>query len=254
MGQGMQAQDFSRQPAMDSPETVAEAGDSPSPEVESNPPPGATTPQGSLQALVHFQSHFRGVMEMYGTIETVAAYLDVHPQWFRRCAQPMPVDLIAPNSYALSLGRYGALGHALEPKIGLELLPQDHGVYRIVTVPMGNHETQGYEVDFKASLNLIPVEVEAEIADRLGLAHMTHADWTLDLMVSVYLPRFLQALPLHLIEQAGDGVLRQIVGQVSRRLTRRVQEDFHRSRGLPLPPVQSQYQPHVVTTPDPLDS
>ncbi|MEB3272443.1 MAG: DUF1997 domain-containing protein [Prochlorothrix sp.] len=185
---------------------------------------------------IHFHSHFVGVMTMYGDRATVAAYLDAHSEWFRRCAQPMPVELVAKNSYALSLGRYGALGHALEPQICLELLPSDQeGIYRIETVPLGTHETQGYEVDFNASLHLVEKPLDASLAEQLSLPAKTDAEWNLDLEVVIHLPRFLQRLPLRLIEQTGDRVLQQIVGQVSRRLTHKVQEDFHRARNLPLP-------------------
>lgn len=196
----------------------------------------SSDPEAPLPPEIHFHSHFVGVMTMYADRATVADYLDRHPEWFRRCAQPMPVELVAKNSYALRLGRYGALGHALEPQICLELLPSDQeGVYRIETVPMGTHATQGYEVDFNASLHLVEKPLDPALADRLSLTHHTDAEWSLDLEVVIHLPRFLQRLPLKLIEQTGDRVLEQIVGQISRRLTRKVQEDFHSARNLPLP-------------------
>ncbi|MBV8885364.1 MAG: DUF1997 domain-containing protein, partial [Chroococcidiopsidaceae cyanobacterium CP_BM_RX_35] len=40
-------------------------------------------------------------------------------------------------------------------------------------------------------------------------------------------------LPNSLIQNTGDRLLHQIVKQVSRRLTYKVQEDFHKSRNLP---------------------
>ncbi|MEB3162993.1 MAG: DUF1997 domain-containing protein [Prochlorothrix sp.] len=193
-------------------------------------------PAAALPPEIHFHSHFVGIMTMYADRATVADYLDRHPEWFRHCAQPMPVELVAKNSYALRLGRYGALGHALEPQICLELLPSDQeGVYRIETVPLGTPETQGYEVDFNASLHLVEKPLDPALADRLSLTHHTDAEWSLDLEVVIHLPRLLQRLPLKLIEQTGDRVLEQIVGQISRRLTRKVQEDFHSARNLPLP-------------------
>ncbi|MGB7275448.1 MAG: DUF1997 domain-containing protein, partial [Geitlerinemataceae cyanobacterium] len=69
-----------------------------------------------------FHSQFVGHMEMYADPQAVANYLDVHQGWFCRCATPMKVDPLGENGYALTIGKYGALGYAVEPKIGLELL------------------------------------------------------------------------------------------------------------------------------------
>jgi len=49
-------------------------------------------------------------------------------------------------------------------------------------------------------------------------------------------------LPVGLVQSSGDHLLRQIVRQVSRKLTWKVQEDFHSSQGLECPPRrQSQF-------------
>jgi hypothetical protein len=42
-------------------------------------------------------------------------------------------------------------------------------------------------------------------------------------------PKFIRRLPQGLIQGTGDRVLAQIVRQVSRRLTAKVQDDFHAS-------------------------
>ena len=51
--------------------------------------------------------------------------------------------------------------------------------------------------------------------------------WTLDLGVAIHFPKFIYRLPHKLIQYTGDKVLTQIVRQVSKRLTAKVQEDFH---------------------------
>ena len=43
-------------------------------------------------------------------------------------------------------------------------------------------------------------------------------------------------LPESLVQTSGDHLLRQIVRQISRRLTWKVQEDFHASHGMECPP------------------
>jgi hypothetical protein len=46
-------------------------------------------------------------------------------------------------------------------------------------------------------------------------------------------------LPDGLVQSSGDHLLRQIVRQISRRLTWKVQEDFHGSQDLECPPRRS---------------
>ncbi|MBE9012490.1 DUF1997 domain-containing protein [Pseudanabaenaceae cyanobacterium LEGE 13415] len=176
-----------------------------------------------------FSSQFIDSMEMNADARTVAQYLDIHQEWFHRCAHPMQVEAIGQNSYALIIGHFGAFGYDVEPKVGLDLLPQQEGVYRIETVPVPGDVPLGYEVDFKAALNLV------EHPSHDFTSKMTQVQWQLDLQVAIQFPRFIHALPDSLIRKTGDRILRQVVRQVSRRLTHKVQEDFHSSRNLPLP-------------------
>ncbi len=178
-----------------------------------------------------FRSRFNDCMEMLAAPETVAKYLDAHQEWFRRCAAPMEAVPIGETGYALTLGNFGALGYDIEPKIGLDLLPQDAGVYRIRTIEVPGYAPVGYEVDFQAALELTPAPVAV-----LNAEAMTHVEWVLDLGVKLQFPRFIRALPQALIQGTGDRLLRQIVRQISRRLTHKVQEDFHKNLGLPMPP------------------
>ena len=75
-------------------------------------------------------------MEMRAPASVVESYLDRHEVWFQRCAAPMQVRPLEGNGYVLTLGRFGNFGFEVEPTIGLELLPQDEGIYRILTVPV----------------------------------------------------------------------------------------------------------------------
>jgi hypothetical protein len=170
-------------------------------------------------------------MEMRADAEVVADYLDHHDGWFRRCAAPMKVLSLGHNSYALTLGRFGNFGFEVEPTIALELLPQSEGIYRIGTVSLaeGNGSLQQvYDVDFNASLQL----------EQLTGEHgpTTEVLWELDLGVWIRLPALIGLLPESLVQSSGDHLLRQIVRQVSRKLTWKVQEDFHATHGLPCPP------------------
>ncbi len=188
----------------------------------------------SVTEPTQFHSHFVDSMDMYADLPTVADYLDAHSDWFRRCAHPMQVESIGHNSYALIIGSFGAFGYEVEPKVGLDLLPQDHGIYRIETVPVPGYSTAGYDVDFRAALELVE---GSHPTPKLGsaLTKMTQVQWQLDLTVTIQFPRFIHALPDPIIQRTGDRVLKQVVRQVSRRLTQRVQEDFHSSRGLSMP-------------------
>ncbi|MCP9927382.1 DUF1997 domain-containing protein [Cyanobium sp. CH-040] len=167
-------------------------------------------------------------MEMRAAAEDVERYLDRHEGWFRRCAAPMPVEPLGHNGYRLTLGRFGNFGFEVEPTIALELLPQSAGVYRIITVPSagGEGSLDGlYDVEFNAALQLDQPE-----------ADLTLVRWQLDLSVWIRLPGVITLLPASLVQSSGEHLLRQIVRQISRRLTWKVQEDFHATYGLDCPP------------------
>ncbi|MEA5464434.1 DUF1997 domain-containing protein [Leptothoe sp. PORK10 BA2] len=199
----------------------------------------ATTPEPSTNAgsenlqtpdIIVFEGYYVGNMEMFADIDTVANYLDSHQGWFSRCAQPMDVKPIGHNGYAISLGRFGSLNFQVQPKIGLHLLPQNEGVYRIETIPVPGHEPEGYDVDFKAAMSLAEKQLQ-----ELPVEQATHVQWELNLQTKVQMPKFIQALPQSLVKASGDRLLNQIVKQISKRLTRKVQEDFHTMMNLPLP-------------------
>jgi hypothetical protein len=184
-----------------------------------------------------YSSQFADLMEMRAPAAVVGAYLDRHEGWFRRCAAPMQVTPLSRNGYALTLGRFGNFGFEVEPTIGLELLPQCKGVYRILTVPgaashLGTLDEQLYDVEFNAALEL---EQEAQGQPESESA-FTEVRWQLDLSVWIRLPGVITLLPEGLVQSSGEHLLRQIVRQISRRLTWKVQEDFHASHGLECPP------------------
>jgi hypothetical protein len=190
-------------------------------------------------------SHFSDLMEMRAPAPVVASYLDRHEGWFRRCAAPMAVNPLGSDGYVLTLGRFGNFGFEVEPTIGLELLPEQEGVYRIGTVPVPEADLslqELYDVVFNASLRLDEAagpeeqteEISHEEVDRM-MAH-TLVRWELDLAVWIRLPGMITLLPEGLVQTSGDRLLRQIVRQISRRLTWKVQEDFHASHGIPCPP------------------
>ena len=177
-----------------------------------------------------FEGYYVGNMEMYADMDTVAKYLDSHQGWFTRCAAPMDVNPIGHNGYAISLGRFGSLNFQIQPKIGLHLLPQNRGIYRIETIPVPGHEPEGYDVDFRAAMSLAERHQQ-----EVPTGQATHVEWELNLQTKVQMPKFIQALPQSLVKSSGDKLLNQIVRQISRRLTRKVQEDFHTMMNLPLP-------------------
>ena len=175
-----------------------------------------------------YASSFADLMEMRADAAGVATYLDRHEGWFRRCAAPMPVTHLGGNGYRLTLGRFGNFGFEVEPTIALELLPQSEGVYRIITVPpeaSGSPLDGLYDVEFNASLQL-----DQSASD------LTLVRWDLDLSVWIRLPGVITLLPAPLVQSSGEHLLRQIVRQISRRLTWKVQEDFHTSQHLECPP------------------
>ena len=189
---------------------------------------------GNDPRVRRYASTFADLMEMRADTAGVATYLDCHEGWFQRCAAPMPVVPLGRNGYRLTLGRFGNFGFEVEPTIALELLPQSEGIYRIITVPpaaAGSTEASAsrldglYDVEFNASLELDP-----------GDEGLTLVRWDLDLSVWLRLPAVITLLPDSLVQSSGEHLLRQIVRQISRKLTWKVQEDFHASQGLECPP------------------
>ena len=182
-----------------------------------------------------YTSSFADRMEMLAPTAVVADYLDRHEVWFERCAAPIQAKSLDRQSYGLTLGRFGNFGFEIEPTISLRLLPQDQLIYRIETTDLAWEDStlrNLYEVDFQARMELKPW-AEAEGMDP-GLA--TAVSWNLDLSVWVRLPQVITVLPDGLVQSSGDHLLRQIVRQVSRRLTWKVQEDFHAQYSLKCPP------------------
>ncbi|MBD3881188.1 DUF1997 domain-containing protein [Phormidium tenue FACHB-886] len=183
-----------------------------------------------------FQGSFSSCMEMYAEPERVAHYLDAHRDWFPRCAHPMKAEPIGENGYALTIGKFGAFGYEVEPKVGLDLLPQDAGVYRIQTIAVPGYEAPGYDVDFRAALQLVPGSPDPrQFSSGQAPTQLTKVEWELDLKVMVQFPRFIHRLPNSLVQTTGDRLLNQIVRQVSRCLTPKVQEDFHSVAGIAVP-------------------
>ncbi|MBW4427320.1 MAG: DUF1997 domain-containing protein [Nostoc desertorum CM1-VF14] len=185
--------------------------------------------EANVATATKFYGRYQDFMEMPASAEKVAEYLNNHASWFSRCAEPMKVQLLGENGYALVIGRFGAFGYDVEPKIGLELLPPDEGIYRIRTIPIPDYQPPGYDVDYRASLQLVENDTSTSIGD------VTRVEWELDLIVDLHFPKFIQRLPKSIIQSTGDRLLNQIVRQVSRRLTRKVQEDFHKSLEIPFP-------------------
>jgi Protein of unknown function (DUF1997) len=188
-----------------------------------------TLTETNVATLTKFYGRYQDCMEMAAPVEKVAEYLNAHASWFSRCAEPMKVQSLGENGYALIIGRFGSFGYEVEPKIGLELLPPEEGIYRIRTIPIPDYQPPGYDVDYHASLQLIGNDTCSSIGE------ITRVEWELDLIVYLHFPRFIQRLPKSIIQSTGDRLLNQIVRQVSRRLTRKVQENFHKSLEIPFP-------------------
>jgi len=185
-----------------------------------------------------FYTQYVDYMELLADAGTVAQYFDDHASWFCRCAHPMKADPLGKYGYALTIGRFGAFGYDVEPKIGLNMLPPERGVYRIETIPVPNYEPQAYDVDFRAAMELVEVEPDERLARQLRshpeIKTITRIQWQLDLTVLINFPRFIHRLPSSLVQSTGDRLLAQVVRQVSHRLNRKVEKDFSQTYGAPI--------------------
>jgi hypothetical protein len=181
-----------------------------------------------------FHNHYVGYMDLFGDQQTVMKYLDAHQGWFRRCAHPFKADPIGETGYAMGVGKVGAMGFQVDARVGLDLLPPDaKSVYRITTIPIPEQVPQGYEVDFQAEMRL--QEKSVDLAGELSAGLMTCIEWDLHLTVFLQFPQFIQRLSQDMLQKTGDSVLGFIVKRVSKSLTAKVQEDFHKTHNIKVP-------------------
>lgn len=201
-----------------------------------------------------FEASFTGRMDMYSDLDTVAEYLNAHQGWFCRCAQPMKVEPLSNNGYILAVGKYGSFGYEVEPKIGVVLKPAVDNVYLMHTIPIPDYDSKGYEVKYNAAMKLQETTADSIKKANRGLFSqkinlpdiITQVNWELDLKVEVEFPQFITRLSSSLVQTTGDRLLAQIVSQISPRLTRKVQHDFHSSHNLPIPSKSSRELSKVV--------
>jgi hypothetical protein len=199
-----------------------------------------------------FQANFIGSMDMFSDIDTVANYLNSHQGWFCRCAQPMQVEPLGNNGYILIVGRFGSFGYEVEPKIAVVLNPPEDRIYTMYSIPVPNYHSCGYDVNYQASMELKEASTENYqnssnlFKKQISVPDLiTQVSWTLNLTVKVEFPKFIHKLPSSIIQSTGDRLIVQIVRQISPRLTYKVQQDFHDSHNLPLPPKNSRHLERV---------
>ncbi len=196
-----------------------------------------------------FQAKFEDCMVLYADVDRVAEYFANHRGWFCRCAEPMKTQPIGDNAYDILIGRFGAFGYQVEARVGLELAPPDQqGIYKINTISIPGYIPPGYVVNFEANMSLVELSVdEFSQQHQLKTAEkptaITGAKWTLELGVGVRFPQFIRSMSPCLIQTTGDRLLRNIVKQVSRRLTYKTQLDFHSTYEIPFPKVKKNHLP-----------
>lgn len=198
---------------------------------------------------VHFQTNCKGIMDMYCDLETVAKYLEHHEGWFVRCASPMKVEPFGDNGYTLIIGRYGAFGYDVEPKMSVILDPPRDNFYHIYSVDNPDDNNLSYEVDYISTMNLEELDSLEAAPDiqkfykKQALSEIppviTRIHWQLNLQVNVQFPQFIYKLSMSVIKKTGDRLLAQIVKQISPRLSYKVQKDFHTRFNIPIPPQNS---------------
>lgn len=194
---------------------------------------------------IHFYTHFQGYMEMYSDPETIATYLQAHEGWFCRCAEPMKTEPIGNNGYILIVGRFGAFGYDVEPKMAVVLDPPVEGIYNMRSIPLPDEPNLGYTVDYQAAMQLQEIPLEAagkgleKVYRKQGITDLpdtiTRVEWQLKMDVAVQFPKFIYRLPMSVIQSTGDRLLAQIVRQVSNCLNHKILKDFHSTYDRPFP-------------------
>jgi len=140
-------------------------------------------------------------------------YLQWHSVWFPNCAKPMQTKLIRHNAYQLTVGRFGAFGYQVEPRINLQMTPFLDS-FRISTLPLQD-DGQLYEVDFQAEMAIVPID-----------SHRCQINWELNLVVEIPFPDFINAMPQKLIQKTGDRLLARVVREISKSVNEKIAVDF----------------------------
>ncbi len=207
------------------------------PDAETEQKQGLTQEPKTTDGFRHFRNHYIGNMDLFADKQTVMKYLDAHQGWFKRCAHPFKADAIGETGYAMGIGHVGALSFKVDARVGLNLLPPDENcVYAIVTIPIPDQEPQVYEVDFQAEMRLQEKILELRAGEKLGDNPLiTAIEWDLHLTVSLHFPGFVKKMGTDMIQKTGDSVLGFIVQRVSKSLTAKVQDDFHKTHEIKVP-------------------
>jgi hypothetical protein len=205
--------------------------------------------------MMMFQTRFAGIMEMYSDRQTVAEYLNDHQGWFIRCAEPMNVTPFGENGYTLTIGNYGAFGFDLEPQMTVILEQPKSESYSMYSVPNPQLSNSIYEVNYRSDLEIESIPVSQATKEIEKVYHqkgkkqlpdtITKINWQLDLLVNIQFPAFIYRLPMSMVNSTGNRVLREIVKQISPRLSYKVQKDFHTRLDLPIPPASSRTCQHL---------
>ena len=183
---------------------------------------GKTSQSPKLSSPYVFRNKSTGTIYLRGNIEEVTNYIDIHPQWLPKCILPLKANLIAKNAYSLNIGKIGALGYEIEPTVNLYMNEIRKGLYQIKTQPIADKNPNGYHVDFLSNIRL------TEIPSLQGIC--TRIDWELNLATKLDLPLFiiLLPLPITLIQNTGDFLLKSTVKQVSDNFSAKISLDFDR--------------------------
>lgn len=203
----------------------------------------------STQLPFTFTAYFQGEMGMAAPPEQVATYLNTHEHWFRRCAEPMAAEPMGSDGYVITVGQFSSFGYEVEPKMAVILDPPRDGIYHMYSVDVPDYEPPGYQIDYNAALTMMeqdPATVDWLGKNRAIATPVTLVQWYLNLHITLRFPRFIYRLPHDFLQRTGDNSLAQIIRQVSPRLTRKVQKDFHQQHDLPLPPKASRQLVRVM--------
>lgn len=188
------------------------------------------------QAVEVLERSYAGGLQLYSDPDQVRDYLADHSGWFCRCAHPIQTEPLGADGYILNLGNYRFFEQVVMPRFGLFLIAEPTGGYWIQTIREIETHSLGYEVDFHSEMTLVDAPTVAEIPKHLvnsDSRKSTWIVWNLKLVVTVYLPRVIQKLPRSLVRAVAFRLLDQTVRQISRRLSTKVQTDFHQTRQIP---------------------
>ena len=121
--------------------------------------------------------------------------------------------------------------YAIRPKAAL-LYPVWHRPFYLFAMLSGGRGICTLQAEMRLEEKPLDLQAGQQLGQNMV---MTCIEWDLNLTVTLQFPQFIQRLSQDMLQKTGDGVLGFVVKRVSKSLTAKVQDDFHKTHEIKVP-------------------